>query len=297
MRYETGIACFRNPTDLKRKDKRKRKTKGRQNNETQSVRHSHVPSAENPVFLAYRTPYCNSDHRNPCRTAYAGFEQGGGKAYGISCVSNQKQIGTAYNMYTGDNAEYWPEIDIFTTPRMSHFEFFAEYYNLNPPVFVCPGAPLRTSKNKEELKSFYWESFTDAPKLDAFYKAESNITKRLCSYGTSEWILMKHATTEDKGGLNRPLKNSSFVSPSGVGIVGDSRLYNVAVWKRCSPKFIYDGDYASGNWRLAYSGPRHGDSSCNILFADGHVENRKEVYAQYYTRREFVRISPHRRDL
>ena len=57
MRYETGIACFRNPTDLKRKDKRKRKTKGRQNNETQSVRHSHVPSAENPVFLAYRTPY------------------------------------------------------------------------------------------------------------------------------------------------------------------------------------------------------------------------------------------------
>ena len=53
-----------------------------------------------------------------------------GKAYGISCVSNQKQIGTAYNMYTGDNAEYWPEIDIFTAPRMSHFEFFAEYYNL-----------------------------------------------------------------------------------------------------------------------------------------------------------------------
>lgn len=103
-------------------------------------------------------------------------------------------------MYTGDNAEYWPEIDIFTTPRMSHFEFFAEYYNLNPPVFVCPGAPLRTSKNREELKSFYWESFTDAPKLDAFYKAESDITKRLCSYGTSEWILMKHATTEDKGG-------------------------------------------------------------------------------------------------
>ena len=187
-----------------------------------------------------------------------------GKAYGISCVSNQKQIGTAYNMYTGDNAEYWPEIDIFTAPRMSHFEFFAEYYNLNPPVFVCPGAPLRTSKNKEELKSFYWESFTDAPKLDAFYKAESDI---------------------------------SFVSPSGVGIVGDSRLYNVAAWKRCSPKFIYDGDYASGNWRIAYSGPRHGDSSCNILFADGHVENRKEVYAQYYTRREFVRISPHRRDL
>lgn len=220
-----------------------------------------------------------------------------GKAYGISCVSNQKQIGTAYNMYTGDNAEYWPEIDIFTAPRMSHLEFFAEYYNLNPPVFVCPGAPLRTSKNKEELKSFYWESFTDAPKLDAFYKAESNITKRLCSYGTSEWILMKHATTEDKGGLNRPLKNSSFVSPSGVGIVGDSRLYNVAAWKRCSPKYIFDGEYASGNWRIAYSGPRHGDSSCNILFADGHVENRKEVYAQYYTRKEFVRISPHRRDL
>ena len=106
-------------------------------------------------------------------------------------------------MYTGDNAEYWPEFDIFTTPRMSHFEFFAEYYNLNPPVFVCPGAPLRTSKNKEELKSFYWESFTDAPKLDAFYKAESDITKRLCSYGTSEWILMKHATTEDKGGAQQ----------------------------------------------------------------------------------------------
>ena len=32
-----------------------------------------------------------------------------GKAYGISCVSNQKQIGTAYNMYTGDNAEYEAE--------------------------------------------------------------------------------------------------------------------------------------------------------------------------------------------
>ena len=220
-----------------------------------------------------------------------------GKAYGISCVSNQKQIGTAYNMYTSDNAEYWPEIDIYTAPRMSHFEFFAEYYNLKAPVFVCPGAPLRTSKNQNDLKSFYWESFTDAPKLDEFYKAESNITKRLCSYGTSEWILMKYAKGSSYDGWDgRPLKNSGFVSPGSVGIVGDSRLYNVAAWKRCSPKYIYDSEYASGNWRLAYSGSRHGDNSCNILFADGHVENRREVYATYYTRKEYVRISPQWRE-
>lgn len=202
-----------------------------------------------------------------------------GRAHGIACISNLRQIGSAYNMYTLDNNEYWPELNINEAPRPSHFEIFTEYYKIIPKVYVCPGAPLKSSTNQTALDRFFWENFTSGKKLDDFFNSKSDITQRQCSYGTSEWILLKHARPTNMGGLGRPLKNSSFVSPSGVGIVGDSRLYNVAAWKRCSPRYMSDTEYASGNWRLCYTNPRHGDTSCNILFADGRVEKRQEVYA------------------
>lgn len=221
-----------------------------------------------------------------------------GRAHGITCISNLRQIGNAYNLYTNDNEEYWPELNINTAPRQSHFEIFTEYYKVTPKVYVCPSAPLRTSKNKEDIDKFYWESFTDGPNLDKFFKAESNITLRKCSYGTSEWVLIKHArsTDIDSDAVGRPLKNSVFIRPSAVGIVGDSRNYNVPAWKRASVRYMSDSEYASGSWRICYSGPRHGNNSCNILFADGHVENRIEVYTTDWKSKNFVRTAPHRLD-
>ena len=219
-----------------------------------------------------------------------------GKAHGIACISNLRQIGNAYNLYTNDNEEYWPELNINEAPRQSHFEIFTEYYNVTPSVYVCPGAPLRTSKNQADTDKFYWESFTDGPNLDKFFKAEKNITLRKCSYGTSEWVLIKYARPKDKDGVGQPLKNATFIRPSAVGIVGDSRNYNVPAWKRASFRYIHDSEYASGNWRICYSGPRHGNNSCNILFADGHVENRLEVYALNEKSKEFIRTAPHRTD-
>ena len=49
-----------------------------------------------------------------------------GRAHGIACISNLRQIGSAYNMYTLDNNEYWPELNINEAPRPSHFEIFTE---------------------------------------------------------------------------------------------------------------------------------------------------------------------------
>ena len=83
-----------------------------------------------------------------------------GRAHGIACISNLRQIGSAYNMYTLDNNEYWPELNINEAPRPSHFEIFTEYYKIIPKVYVCPGAPLKSSTNQTALDRFFWENFT-----------------------------------------------------------------------------------------------------------------------------------------
>ena len=170
------------------------------------------------------------------------------------------------------------------------FQFLTENFSRSENA-----PPFETRKIRHfEVKRIFLKN---KKMLDDFFNSKSDITQRQCSYGTSEWILLKHARPTNMGGLGRPLKNSSFVSPSGDGIVGDSRLYNVAAWKRCSPRYMSDTEYASGNWRLCYTNPRHGDTSCNILFADGRVEKRQEVYAPNTSSALFIRISPHKRDL
>ena len=220
------------------------------------------------------------------------LNQARGKAHSAKCASNLRQIGTAFAMYPGDNDEYWP-FDGIAGTRKPIFEMFTANYNLSPPVYVCPGEKFAATYSDADLTKFTWSSFRTAPKLDEFWgSTASDPSRRRCGYGVSEMVTFKHAIPIAEGGMGRPLKQSIILRPSALGVTGDARNYVVPAWKRCSPRYMSDSEYAGGAWRLCYSGPRHGNTSMNMVFADGHVANIPEIYAINADAANFVRTNP-----
>lgn len=224
------------------------------------------------------------------------LNQARGKAHGAKCASNLRQIGVALAMYPGDNDDYWPFPAMYAAgpgKLKPIFEMFTADYNLSPLLYVCPGEKFSATYSDADLTKFTWTSYRTAPKLDDFWGSTyADPTRRRCGYGVSEMVVFKHANPVAEGGMGRPLRQSVILQPSTLGVSGDARNYVVPAWKRCSPRYMSDSEYAGGAWRLCYSGPRHGNTSMNMVFADGHVANIPEVYAANANAANFVRTNP-----
>lgn len=63
------------------------------------------------------------------------------KAMGISCLSNERQVGSAFQMYLGDFKEYFPPAEV---PNIWSWEFMNAKYVPGLAVFLCP---VLTAKN------------------------------------------------------------------------------------------------------------------------------------------------------
>lgn len=64
-----------------------------------------------------------------------------GKALQISCLNNQKQLGLALQLYTGDNGEWFPPMqDYLVSGRFetSWRSYLFDYAGRNPAVYDCP---------------------------------------------------------------------------------------------------------------------------------------------------------------
>ncbi len=61
-------------------------------------------------------------------------------AQNIKCVSNKKQLGLAFNMYIGDNDEFFPYGNVVPATGDKWFDAIYEYVN-NTGTYDCPTAP------------------------------------------------------------------------------------------------------------------------------------------------------------
>ena len=220
------------------------------------------------------------------------------KAYLIGCSSNLRQIGSYTAFYLDDFNGYYPyagSLSLSGSVLRPIPEMYAAELKMSPKIFVCPGdRNLKAVSNGNDLTGFYWMNFLCAPTLDAFWgSTTSDYGKRLCSYGITEWIIAKGAEAPGAPyyGYNKAATVSNMISPSTLAMVGDSRVYSIADWRRISPQFVLSTAIFV-NWRWAYGGPRHGKPQ-NLLFGDGHVQSVTETYVSPgYRYDPFVRTLP-----
>jgi prepilin-type processing-associated H-X9-DG protein/prepilin-type N-terminal cleavage/methylation domain-containing protein len=161
------------------------------------------------------------------------------------CQNNQKQIGTYFSFYLGDNAEYYPR-HYFPTAPNPWFHKLANIYMQTPPFHAISRMP----------KLFRCSSVV-AP----FY-----------GWGTNDWLHTKDVSYgynySTFGDSAHPTKQSKVKKPSQTVLMADIETRPAGFWIFYHPtvKAMRGTDYLT-DWGIANW---HSKGS-NVLWADGHV--------------------------
>lgn len=168
------------------------------------------------------------------------------KAKSINCISNQKQLGTAFLFYTQANFDMLPEIFDATTTMWSQklvVGGYAHYSN-----FVCPSVPQGADVN--------WKVATPAYAL-SHPNTSGDIFWYPC-FGMNPWYKWPRGTNSNEA-ANRKITRAKC--PSKTDLTADT--FSTVVRQA----YYYFSDSA-GSPGLAV---RHA-GAVNCLMLDGHVE-------------------------
>ena len=171
------------------------------------------------------------------------------KAKSISCASNQRQVGTAFQMYTGDADDYYPrgnESSIADGNGM----WFRVMVDGKYTTFKSVGCPSVVSKAKYRD----WDDF-------------------MACYGYSESIGSNQAPPAWD---NHTAKNTIIKHPTKTILLADTIIAHKDYPNRAHYK-LYQvfADPAGANWIGILAG-RHSEA-VNVAWIDGHVSSEKTV--------------------
>ena len=165
------------------------------------------------------------------------------KARSISCISNLKQIGLTFAMYTDDNNGIYPPcggyVNLASLKNKDWFTIFAEQNLIDTKMFDCPSATTSGVTVGNETVS----------KADAGYSL--NYTRNYYTRGKSNVVIKE---------------------PSAVINVLDGRN-NYSRWL-CKAECSYKSE--GGNYLWATT--RHSNTNSNMVHIDGHAESVKTDY-------------------
>ncbi len=166
-------------------------------------------------------------------------------AKAIACTSNEKQIGSAFGLYTGDNNEFYPPYTttynhIWAFSLFPYTNFDKKKYSTapytKPNVFLCPSDqdPLYFNKTSTDLGTVYFNlSYAKNYSIGPNYPLTNNFNKTAIK------------TTQ------------VTASPASVLLCADGETLSIGWWNTA----VLDGGIG---WRHA--------NAPNLLYADYHVE-------------------------
>jgi prepilin-type N-terminal cleavage/methylation domain-containing protein/prepilin-type processing-associated H-X9-DG protein len=182
------------------------------------------------------------------------FAQAREKARGIACLSNLKQAGLAYAMYTQDYDETTP---LQRSPTDGYWYFLIQPYVKNWNLMLCPDRSLTTTKTGS--------------------KYPPSLNGRLLGYGYNDgWVSDSgFGLTSQQPNGDRPGKSIAAITyPADCVAFGDT--YDTPGYSIAMDN-IFSGDDGPGSTRQI----RH-NANLNYAFVDGHAKIIK-MQAGYYT--------------
>jgi prepilin-type N-terminal cleavage/methylation domain-containing protein/prepilin-type processing-associated H-X9-DG protein len=183
------------------------------------------------------------------------FAQAREKARAISCLSNVRQAGTAFAMYTQDYDETTPAVVHISGQQDNDFYSILQPYVKNVTVFYCPDRTEWTMPTGDDCSG----------------QSNINPEKRCIGYGYNWGIISSirsgvvgnriHFTN---GYVEPGISLASMVAPADLMVyadTGDNPRYTI-----CSNYIFQYYTNVTSNGQL-----RHG-SHLNVNFADGHAK-------------------------
>lgn len=221
------------------------------------------------------------------------FAQAREKARAISCVSNTKQIGTAYQMYMSDYdgtspTVYWPGCNVQScapgvqrptrtgdpptlnaTPQTPGIFYLINPYTKNYQILWCPSSKKEPAIIYDPSQPYYW-----------WFN-----WSRFSPIGYN-WAYLCPTRPSYKNGEQDPVTDSKASSPAETVAFVDSRFWNRSQ-KRFSDGYItsdpptcghddYPTSWCTGYWFGGWEtgtmpSPRH-TGGVNVAWLDGHAK-------------------------
>jgi prepilin-type processing-associated H-X9-DG protein/prepilin-type N-terminal cleavage/methylation domain-containing protein len=207
------------------------------------------------------------------------LQQAREQARAASCMSNQKNIGLALNMYTGDWDGFippWGDGD----PAVRWTVMLWDYYGRRPELFVCPSSPSRSHPNFKNMPT--GQVLAPGTVEVGFLRPIQTIKINGQKTGALNKIIGRFGRCND--GTGYWWRMTEIRKPSDLIYAGDGVAAQVEAGAG------YDESHMVG-WgaptTYPESGvgsdegifPRHNDTA-NLLFIDGHVgrHDRSEIF-------------------
>lgn len=193
------------------------------------------------------------------------------KARAISCMSNFKQLGTAFIMYSDDNNS------MLCPGQMSTAAGTMRWYNQTSLGFFTPYIPSLKNYPSTYIGSVGATSGIEnerSPMSCPSVPVSTGV--KMCSYGYNYMVAFSPDYT-----LTGKLKISKYKKPSRSVLLGENQTtlspyLTPRVWDLATGTTLYGVNFRHGN-------------SANFLFADGHAASKKFGEVPNYTSPGYTR--------
>ena len=221
------------------------------------------------------------------------------KARAISCVSNLKQWGVNWHLYTEDHQGSFSPGNTVTWMRGEWVVALQSYYGKKPQLMLCPAATLRRGPGTQETRVSVDSSAAvdnggpttavEFPVVDTTLPATAVNKNVIASYGENCWVynppsgvtdIQGRATTKNWRKINAPPQPT------------ETPLFADCMWRGGGPdttgaggdRPVFNGEYSGSGYEFKhFAMMRHGKGIQMVTF-DGSVRLRRtrELWRLYW---------------
>lgn len=200
----------------------------------------------------------------------------------ISCVSNHKQVGAAFQQYANDHDGIMIPACLEYNKHQSDWNWaYSLVMNnyVNGSVFCCPNVSIRAAMATGTAASSAKHCMTPLNKASTVFQYTVAGMGISMIMGGTAWYkgtaYTKLGSTEDRK-YSKPIKIGKIKNPGRKYVGGDSLYVDSA---KPYPYYVIGESLSSSFGKID---PRHnGLKNANMIFADCHVETRADVENYY----------------
>ena len=215
------------------------------------------------------------------------------KTLATHCISNLRQWGVGWMIYTDDHQGSFSPGNTVIFPRGEWVLALQDYYNRKPDLLLCPSARMRRGPGENEhllpvgsLEAVEYggpQSCFEFPIID-YSQVRRSVARRwlLGSYGINNWVYNPPPeVTEIQGRpTSRNWRTINVPKPADIPLFADS------MWRGGGPDYLQSAPRFNGEWNgydaefNHFAIARHA-RGINLVFVDGSVRYRaaRELWA------------------
>lgn len=191
------------------------------------------------------------------------FSQAKAAAKKTQCLSNMKQLSTAFTMYQGDYDDVLPNAEVGSPAGgvggWMVYSQFGDYSSSTKTIFdPTQGSLYSYVKNKDIFKC----------------PSDANANTFLNSYAMNGCLVTHTALSTTDGSLLYAGKSSSaFEAPSDTMLLGEEATWGGAATGSSDDGYLLMSATSSNPISIRHSGNSSGGTS-NVVYLDGHAKNK-----------------------